>query len=248
VLTSTNGGKTWSTNSPPVNDGFNAIASSADGKTLIVASGPNTGALFSSTNAGLSWTSNNLPKTHWGSVAASADGKTFAATTTPGYIYVSTNAGAFWWISGVPYTNWGAIAISADGTKIAACTDENYDGMVYTSTNSGLTWQSELVLPLPPFKLVSSADGARLFFSSRGEIAMLQTTPTPQLDTTLVNHRISLSWIIPSEPFVLQQALNLSPPQWTDVTNSPVLIFTNLHSQVTMPATNPASYYRLRSQ
>ena len=39
---------------------------------------------------------------------------------------------------------------------------------------------------------------------------MLQTTPTPQLDTTLANNRISLSWIIPSEPFVLQQAPNLS--------------------------------------
>jgi len=252
VLTSTNGGRNWRTNSPPISDVWSSIASSADGNRLIVAAGASqyTGTLFTSTNAGVSWISNNLPKQYWGGVASSADGKTLVAMVVQGYlgpIYISTNAGFSWSLTSAPTTNWGAITISADGTKIAACTDRNYDGALFTSTNRGLTWQSQVVLLDTPRKLASSADGATLFLSSGRDIAMLQTMPTPVIEATISNQQLALSWIVPSAPFVLQQTSDLRTPQWTDVPIPPVLIFTNLHFQVTVPASNPAAYYRLSS-
>jgi hypothetical protein len=210
-----------------------------------------TGTLFTSTNAGLSWISNNLPKQYWGGVASSADGKTLVAMVVQGYLgpmYISTNAGFSWSLTSAPTTNWGAITISADGTKIAACTDRNYDGALFTSTNRGLTWQSQVVLLSTPRKLASSADGATIFLSSGRDIAMLQTMPTPVIEATIRNQQLALSWIVPSAPFVLQQTSDLRTPQWTDVPKSPVLIFTNLHFQVSVPASNPAAYYRLSSQ
>src|SRR5206468_1184580 len=69
VLTSTNGGLNWSTNSPPpvLGGSWSTIASSADGQKLIVAATKpgatlsNPSPVYTSTNAGLSWTSNSLP-------------------------------------------------------------------------------------------------------------------------------------------------------------------------------------------
>jgi hypothetical protein len=262
VLRSTNGGVTWTTNTPPILDQWTSIASSADGRTLIVAAsaGVNSpyvtsGTLFTSTNAGLNWVSNNLPKQYWTSVASSADGRTlFAATshgtnsyTTWGSIYISTNSGGSWSVTSAPVTNWLPLAVSANGRKVvAAC--NGYGLPVFTSTDMGATWQPYLALQKQWQTLALSADGDRLFGSASLDMATLQTTPAPQLEGTRLGQQLLLSWVIPSTTLRLQKATDLFAPQWTDVTNSPILNFTNLHYQVVVPLTGPPGFYRLGSQ
>lgn len=59
---------------------------------------------------------------------------------------------------------------------------------------------------------------------------------------------LALSWIIPSIPLHLQRAIDPVSPQWTDLTNAPALTLTNLSYQLTLPAGNPAEFYRLSAQ
>jgi hypothetical protein len=65
------------------------------------------------------------------------------------------------------------------------------------------------------------------------------------LETRLAGSQVLLSWIIPSAPFLLQQASGLSTPQWTNSANSPAL---NLHYQIAVPAAGPSAFYRLSAQ
>jgi hypothetical protein len=65
------------------------------------------------------------------------------------------------------------------------------------------------------------------------------------MNTTPANGNLTLSWIIPSTNFVLEQNLDLTSTNWTDVTNMPVLNLTNLQDEVTLPLTNGSGFYRL---
>ena len=71
ILTSTNGGVSWATNSMI---GFwSAVASSADGNRLALAGFENSGTWIS-TNAGATWITNNIPQGGLIGLASSADG------------------------------------------------------------------------------------------------------------------------------------------------------------------------------
>jgi hypothetical protein len=70
-----------------------------------------------------------------------------------------------------------------------------------------------------------------------------QTTPSPKLNLSASDNNATVSWIIPSLNFTLQQSSNLT--SWTDVTNQPVLNLTNLQNQVVLPPPNGNSFFRL---
>ena len=91
IFISTNLGMTWvQTGAPPTN--WISMASSADGSRLVavavtggsyslppyVVDGP----IYTSTNSGATWTSNNVPGQNWTCVASSADGCKLAAAAT----------------------------------------------------------------------------------------------------------------------------------------------------------------------
>lgn len=253
VLTSTDGGLDWKTNSPPVSAMWSTIASSADGQRLIVGAGgmdrTTNGPVYTSTDAGLSWTSNSLPVSYWRSVASSADGKVLLAAVGglhAGPIYISTNAGFSWALTGAAFTNWQTIAVSADASKLAAVVRvESHP--VFTSTNLGVSWDS-YVLPQAQWSDVAlSADGARVFASADQSIVTLHTTPAPRLELSFGNGNSLFSWIIPSTPVVLQQSSDLSNQQWTDLSIAPAAVLSNLRYQVTLPAANRSSFYRLKA-
>lgn len=253
VLTSTNGGVTWATNSSPFPAEFNTIASSADGQKLIVAAGGlgNTpsGPVFTTADFGSSWTSNSLPLYHWQSVASSADGKTPLAAVggqSAGPIFVSTNGGNSWAQTAAPLSNWQRVAVSADGTKIAALI-RLASNPLFTSTNAGLTWNSQRLPQAIWSDVVLSADGARLFAAGDHNILTVQNPPTPILNTGIGEPGLLLSWVIPSVPLLLQQSSNLSGGEWTNAPGSAALLLTNLHYQLTIPATSSASFFRLKS-
>ena len=73
------------------------------------------------------------------------------------------------------------------------------------------------------------------------------TTPAPSLDIASCDTTLALSWIVSSTNFVLQQNLDLTTTNWTDVTNTPALNLTNLQNEVMMLPSNSSSFYRLKT-
>ena len=171
---STNSGNTWSFRANSPSGQF--IVSSADGTKLLTAIGYgeyrlNTanGALYTSTNFGVAWVTNNVSIAIWQAAAASADGNKLVSVINGGGIYTSTNFGAAWISNSVPKKTWASVASSADGAKLVAIAIDNGAGGIngggfFTSTNSGTTWVSNSA-PKPNLRwvsVVSSADGNRL--------------------------------------------------------------------------------------
>ena len=265
ICISTNGGTTWTPTLAPSNY-WVSVASSADGTKLVAATWAdaayeNPGIIYVSTNSGGTWTPTMAPTNAWSCVASSADGCKMAATCFPGAainpalrtsaggIYTSTNSGLTWTSNNVPNFGWQAIASSADGRILVA--GEN-DGQIYSSTNSGATWTTNNA-PIGVWNsFASSADGSKLIgagadLSSGSGIFISQTIPTPQLNIASLNNNLVLSWIIPSTNFVLQQNLDLTMTNWTDVTNTPTLDLANLQDEMVLSPTNGSGFYRLKT-
>jgi hypothetical protein len=83
--TSTNSGQSWSTTiAPPGGYSWRSIASSADGIKLVTA---DVFSIYTSTDCGGSWITNDAPYEYWQSVASSADGSKLVALANWGKIY-----------------------------------------------------------------------------------------------------------------------------------------------------------------
>jgi hypothetical protein len=157
-----------------------SVASSADGTKLVaVAGGNNAGPVYTSTNSGVVWTSNNISPQRWVSVASSADGTKLVLASDglhgTGTIYISTNT-ALSWIQAIAPTNlWTSVASSANGRTLVAASGPTFSelpptftetldtpGLIYTSKDSGFTWTSNNV-PMTNWQAVAiSADGSKL--------------------------------------------------------------------------------------
>jgi hypothetical protein len=74
-----------------------------------------------------------------------------------------------------------------------------------------------------------------------------KTTPTPQLNIAASSTNLTLSWIIPSTNFALQQNFDLTTTNWTTLTNVPTLNLTNLQNQVIVSPSNSSGFYRLKT-
>src|SRR5208283_1313028 len=143
--------QTWTRTSAPTNanawEGWGCVASSADG-TKLVAVGY--GSIFTSTDSGAIWISNNVPHNLWSCVASSADGTKLAVGTSSyspltGYspLLISTDSGATWISNSAPNVGLNSIAFSADGTELVALGSRGANiGIIFISTNSGTTWAS----------------------------------------------------------------------------------------------------------
>jgi len=129
INTSMDGGVTWISTNVPNAPGslWYSVASSADGKTLVLVSHQPVGCIYTSTDSGATWISNNVPTNLWESVAVSADGSRMVAAALGDGIYVSQTTPnpqlnlksanghlAFSWI--VPSTNFVLQQNSALGT------------------------------------------------------------------------------------------------------------------------------------
>ena len=127
-------------------------------------------------------------------------------------------------------------------------------GPICVSTNSGATWSTNN----SPFQdwgaLASSADGGKLVAAAAadvndevntGVIYTSQSIGSPSLNLTSANGGLTLSWLIPSTDFVLQQSPDLF--NWQDVSIPPVLNFNNLHDEIVLSPTNHTGFYRLKT-
>ncbi len=162
-------GQTWTQTSAPAHE-WTSIASSADGTKLVAtapAGGAFTGSIYTSTNSGGTWTSNNVPGLQqWRSVASSADGVNLAAAVAYGGIYISTNSGMAWTLcTNAPNEYWYSIASSADGTKLVVAPEGDVSGNalpIYISADSGITWTATTAPSNNWTAVCSSADGTKL--------------------------------------------------------------------------------------
>ena len=140
---------------------WSSLVSSADG-TKLVASDDNNGALWTSTDSGMTWNeidgsgdvhgNTNTSGWYWNSVASSDDGtKLIAADQDDQALWTSTDSGMTWnEIDGsggehgntnTQGQNWYSLSSSSDGAKLIAY-NQGEGSNVWTSTDSGMTWQS----------------------------------------------------------------------------------------------------------
>jgi hypothetical protein len=148
------------TNVYPSSVNWSSVASSADCTKLVAVI--NGGGIFTSTNSGANWsTNNNAPPSSWASVASSTDGTKLVAVVNGGRIFTSTNSGANWSTNNdAPPSSWASVASSADGTKLVAVVN---GGRIFTSTNSGANWSTNNnSIPSAWACVASSADGTKL--------------------------------------------------------------------------------------
>lgn len=260
IYTSTNSGVDWTPNSGPssLSNYWNSLTSSADGRKLAAVGSVEdfstenfTESIYISTNSGITWVQANTPNEPWSSVIISADGsKLIAEAERSELIFTSTNSGADWTQNN--FVGLVGLVSSADGTKLVGITPGakslGATNQVFRSTDSGLTWNS---IAVPPgtngFGIASSsADGNKLFAIANGYIYVWEAAPPPQLNLTGANANLTLSWIIPSTNFVLQQSSDLSV--WADLTNAPILNFSNLQNQITLPQSGENGFYRLKTE
>jgi photosystem II stability/assembly factor-like uncharacterized protein len=251
IFLSTNSGATWfSKNVPSKRNPFDIIMS-ANGAKLFAVPGYG-GFIYASTDFGTTWMTNDAPSLGSYTIASSADGTKLVAALPlnigpplTGAIYSSTNSGASWYSNNVPANNWCSVASSADGTGLAASSGIS----IYTSTNSGATWVSNGVPNISSTLglVASSADGNKLVAASikMGGIWTSQTTPAPSINLTPANGNFTLSWVVPSTNFVMQQSSDLG--SWTDMTNPPVLNLTNLQNEVILSPPGSNVFYRLKT-
>jgi hypothetical protein len=258
IYVSTNSGNTWvSTN---ISWSLNSVAASADGRKL-AASGLE---IFISTNSGSNWTTNSSLPYAAVAVALPVDGNKLIAIGGQ-LIFISTNAGTTWVQTSAPSTNWIAVASSADGSRLVAVTGGRRSlqnpvvtGPIYTSTNSGATWTSNNVPVHNWTSVASSADGCILVAADAGILStnvpdatvgggiwIARTTPVPQMNIIPINGNFTLSWVMPSTNFVMQQSSDLG--SWMDMTNKPVLNLTNLQNEVILSPTGSNVFYRLKT-
>ena len=163
---STNAGGIWLaiTNVPRLG----SLTCSADGRKWIASAGTN--GIYTSTNLGATWTSQNVPAGFWTCVASSAAGDKLAAAMTTNLasyayrIYISRNSGNRWIQTGVPAWCWGAIAASADGNKwFATASLTAYSpNAIYRSVDSGTNWASTSAPNNRWAAIAASADGNKL--------------------------------------------------------------------------------------
>jgi hypothetical protein len=147
VATTTNSGATWSTNIHlfymPLGVATH-VNSSAQAETLAaVVAGI---AVFTSTNQGITWTSNALPPSSWFAVCCSAGGSKLTAAAQNGLLYSSSDSGNTWTSNTAPALTWQALASSADGN------------VVYAAVTNGGIWVGRST-PTPVLKLTSSIQG-----------------------------------------------------------------------------------------
>ena len=97
IYVSTNFGLTWTPTSAPTSD-WQSISVSADGSRLAAACQPvylpppdeiSPGSIYTSTNFGVDWVSNNIPFARWADISSSADGDKLIAVNYNGEMWIS---------------------------------------------------------------------------------------------------------------------------------------------------------------
>lgn len=248
VYTSADSGGTWTMTDTPsgYSDYLMSLACSADGARIAL--GINR--IYTTTNSGTIWLPTSAPSAIWSSMASTADGVGLLAVSGSSYqdcmIYSSKDSGATWSPISEP-RHWASVACSADGTRVVAAVN---GGGIYTSTDAGATWIQSDAPPASWTSVASSADGSKLVAAADydGSIYTAQSVPAPSLSLKLSGGSLVISWTVPSINFILQQSSDLMFTNATQVPFAPILNYTDIRYEVTVPMHAGSMFYRLVSQ
>ena len=165
IWTSSDGGATWTNRTPsgPAHDQYwVAMMSDSTGTKLVALTGGDavagpgtTGDIWTSTDAGVTWTDRTTTgATHdlaWAGVAGDSTGTHLVAVedgVVGNGVWTSNDSGVTWTAQTVPagVLGWNAVASDATGALIpiaASGAPVNSSGDLYTSTDGGVTWTNE---------------------------------------------------------------------------------------------------------
>ena len=117
--------------------------------------------VFTSTDAGVTWTQETAPGTSdWFSIATSADGSKLATAAYGGNVWTYQGPAPSWKAqAAAPAESWSSIASSSDGSKLVASVS---GGGIYTSANAGVTWTQTSAVIENWYSVASSANGTKL--------------------------------------------------------------------------------------
>jgi len=264
VYLSTNSGADWVRTSAP--NGTGQLTMSVDGSRLAIAT---SAAVEVSTNFGLTWNA-TCPASQ---EMAYPTYPSFVATSGAGTTLIALSQGPLVWPEGVlcsvsMSSDWGATwkpvgslpnavaaACSADGAILAAAASSVSKGSrLFLSTNSGASWSiTELPSLTNLCSVACSLDGSRLVAALghgvRPDIPSIyvrQTTPVPRLEVFSGADNLEVSWLLPSEFFVLEESADLLG--WSEASVTPRLNYSNLHYVVSLLRPIAPRFYRLASQ
>jgi hypothetical protein len=228
-----------------------SLACSADGRKVAVGTESLYGvdypevAVATSADSGATWawTSDTIPTNApgcwiWRTVCVSADGRRLAAV-----------GGGFHPVSGLPL---GPVLVSEDSgaswVEPPGVADLAFfpGGVLPGTTNSVAPWTG----------LAMSADGSRLTAvflnglvpSFHPGLLAQQADLVPVIDIGVPAGQLVLSWVVPSANFALQQSPDIGATNWTDVPGTPVLNYSTLREEVTVPSSGRRMFYRLVSR
>jgi hypothetical protein len=253
IYVSTNGNSSWNVSTNASYGFFSSVACSTDGKKIAVvrqSSSGGPGGILISTDWGLTWNPTTAPVLYWTALAFSAEearlfacGWNFSPATG---LYVTSNDGASWTQLGLPDRTVRSLAVSADGQKLAISTAK-----IFTSSNGGTDWITNSVPNASAGWLVaSSADGGNLAAANLNSRSMYfsGTFQPPVIRLDYGSGVSKLSWVVPSMNFVLEQTGDFDPAIWSPITTLPYLNLSNLHHEITLPATGGNRFFRLRAE
>jgi len=157
IYTSSDSGASWTERTSPGDRYWTSIASSSDGTKLFATAtlgASSSGGLFTSSDSGVTWTEQaGAGNLNWSAIACSDDATKVFATEAGGDVYKSIDSGVTWApTSAASYitvggplagsNNWSGISSSSNGSILAVVVGGGggSPGYVYTSTDSGVTW------------------------------------------------------------------------------------------------------------
>jgi len=171
------------------------VASSASGQKLAAvannfpalqdpnASASARGSVWTSADAGMTWTERIAPgNAPWSSIASSADGTKLAAVGVGTQIWTSADSGATWQAQDINRA-WDSVTMSADGSRMAAATLETTNGgnngRIYTLEQApGAAFGAGAWIERAESQMwrsiASSADGRKLVAAAYQDVAGTQ--------------------------------------------------------------------------
>lgn len=253
IYLSSDGNSSWSVSTNASYGFFSTVACSTDGSKMAVirenssAGGP--GRIWISTDRGKTWSQTTAPSLYWTALAFSAEGATLFACgfnfgSSTG-LYSSTDDGASWSKVDMPEKAMQSLSVSADGRKIAISSRT-----VFTSSNAGTNWVTNSIpYPTEAWLTAMSADGGSLVVANpgSGRVYYSGTIQPPTISLKREPDANRLSWVIPSTSFALEQNTDPYWSDWLPVTNLPTLNLSNLHLEVTLPASGDNRFFRLKA-
>jgi len=164
IYTSADGGATWTQRTGAGARNWADICSSANGAALVAVEYG--GGVYASADFGATWSElSSAGGGTWKTIDCSSDGTRIACGKTSGYVAVSANGGLAWSESVIELDsrNWSGLASSADGARLLGAAGRNGNGYLYTSADSGTSWNERRGAGFRKWNAVaSSSDGNRL--------------------------------------------------------------------------------------